>query len=137
MIWFGISDSRSLASCCIEGTDESFPRVDSQIINPDSDQILKEFTILTQIIMHLVYPPKFCKAIVSISPGFYSRLKRNPRQWLCNVLGVNKVHYDLYENSECTLSFLDRFFCELHKGGSASAQTPLCLILRINYELFQ
>ena len=29
------------------------------------------------------------------------------------------------------------FFCELHKGVSASAQTPLCLILRINYELFQ
>ena len=32
-----VSNSRSLASCWVKGTDESFPRVDSQIINPDSD----------------------------------------------------------------------------------------------------
>ena len=29
------------------------------------------------------------------------------------------------------------FFCELHKGVSALAQTPLYLISRINYQLFQ
>ena len=57
--------------------------------------------------MHLVYPQEFCITIVSIfssslffllfffsTSRYYSRPKRNPRQWL------NKVHYGLCENGE-------------------------------------
>ena len=29
-----------------------------------------------------------------------SRPKRNPRQWLCKIWGVNKMHYGLCENGE-------------------------------------
>ena len=43
-------------------------------------------------------PPQFCITIVS--PGYYSRPKRNRRQWLCKILVTNKVHYGLCENSE-------------------------------------
>ena len=31
--------------------------------------------------------PEFCITIVSNSTGYYSRPMRNPRQWLCKVLG--------------------------------------------------
>ena len=38
---------------------------------------------------------KLCSSVntVFISPGYYSRPKRNRRKWLCKNLGVNKVHY--------------------------------------------
>ena len=51
-------------------------------------------------IMHLVSPPEFCVTTVSNYSGYYSRPKRNRRQWLCKVLGVNKVHYGKCENGE-------------------------------------
>ena len=43
-------------------------------------------TIFTETIMHLVYLPKFCIAIVSnLSRVFHSHPKRNQRQWLCKI----------------------------------------------------
>ena len=38
--------------------------------------------------------------IVSNFPGYYLRPKRNRRQWLCQISGVNKVHYGLCESGE-------------------------------------
>ena len=69
------------------------------------------------IIMHLVYPPpipppaappprkKCLTALFPISLRYYSHPKRNQRQWLRQILGVNKVNYCLCENCECS-SFL-------------------------------
>ena len=59
------------------------------------------------IIMHLVYPPpipppappspkkKCLTALFPISLRYYSRPKRNQRQLLRQILGVNKVNYSL------------------------------------------
>ena len=44
-------------------------------------------------IMHLICPRRFCITFVFISPGYCSRPKRNWKQWLCKILGANKVHY--------------------------------------------
>ena len=38
-------------------------------------------------IMHLVSPQNFAWPLFLITPGYYSRPKRNRRQWLCKVLG--------------------------------------------------
>ena len=70
------------------------------------------------IIMHLVYPPpipspappppkkKCLTALFPISLRYYSRSKRNQRQWLRQILGVNKVNYCLCENCECSVFFV-------------------------------
>ena len=72
--------------------------------------------------MNLVHPPscpppppkekKISQPLFSISPGYYSRPKRNPRQWLCESFsfkglggGVNKVLYVLCENGEYSWTF--------------------------------
>ena len=38
--------------------------------------------------------------MLAISPGYYSGPKRNLRQRLCKIFGLNQVHYGLYENGE-------------------------------------
>ena len=38
-----------------------------------------------------------------VSPGYYSRPKRNRRQWLGKISGRNKVYYVLCENSKLRL----------------------------------
>ena len=38
--------------------------------------------------------------MLPISPGYYSGPKRNLRQWLRKIFGLNQVHYGLYENGE-------------------------------------
>ena len=46
----------------------------------------------------------------------YSRPNRNRRHWLCKILGVNKVHYGLFENNK----FVPRermYVCTSVKGG--------------------
>ena len=47
------------------------------------------FTIFTEIIMHIVPPPpqkkKNTHPLFSISHWYYSRPKRNGRQWLCKI----------------------------------------------------
>ena len=59
--------------------------------------------------MHLVYPPSppqnFAEPLFPISPRYYSRPKRNLKQWFCKISGggggrVNKLHYGLCENGE-------------------------------------
>ena len=50
-----------------------------------------------------------------------------PRQWLCNILGVNKLHYGLCENSEFTRGFFLRrlfiFFFQMDSGFSPAVLT--------------
>ena len=58
--------------------------------------------------MRLVYTPKFCITLVFIFSWEYnSRPKRNLRQWLCKILGVNKVHYGLCENGKLFIAHLN------------------------------
>ena len=61
----------------------------------------RKFTIFTQTIMQLVYPPppnppRFCITIIfNISLGTTVIPRRNWKQWLCKVLGATKVDYGL------------------------------------------
>ena len=58
----------------------------------------RKFTIFTQTIMQLVYPPppKFCITIIfNISLGMTVIPRRNWKRWLCKVLGATKVDYGL------------------------------------------
>ena len=48
--------------------------------------IYSAFAIFAWIIMHLVNP-KILHNLFSTSPGYYSRPKRNRRQWLRKILG--------------------------------------------------
>ena len=49
------------------------------------DKTLK-YATFTFHIMHLICLPKFCIILVFISPGYYSRPKRNWKQCLCKIL---------------------------------------------------
>ena len=61
----------------------------------------RKFTIFTQTIMQLVYPPppnppKFCITIIlNISLGTTVIPRRNWKQWFYKVLGATKVYYGL------------------------------------------
>ena len=61
----------------------------------------KVFTIFTQTIMHLVYPPKLCITIVF---DFFWNDCNTPENLETMVTqnseGENKVHYGLYESSD-------------------------------------
>ena len=60
----------------------------------------KVFTIFTQTIMHLVYPPKLCITIVfDFSWDDCNTLENLERMVMQNSEGENKVHYGLYESS--------------------------------------
>ena len=56
--------------------------------------------------MHLVFPSNLAKPLPLISPGYYSRPKRNKKKkWVCKRFswgggGVNMVHYGHSENGE-------------------------------------
>ena len=39
------------------------------------------------------FPPNFAWSLFFISPGYYSRPKRNWKRFLCKILGAKKVHY--------------------------------------------
>ena len=56
--------------------------------------------------------PNFAQPLFPISPGCYSRPKRNHRQWLCKTLGVNKMHYGLCQNGEFTSSACQILKCK-------------------------
>ena len=58
------------------------------------------FAFNTSPITQLVCSPKLCITLVFISPGYYSRPKRNKRQCFCKIWGSNKVYYGRRENSE-------------------------------------
>ena len=45
---------------------------------------------LPYTVMHLVWPQKFAQSWFSISPRYYSRPKRNRKQWWCKFLGGNQ-----------------------------------------------
>ena len=44
--------------------------------------------------------PDFCRIMVAISRKYYSRPKRNRKQWWCKFLGGKKVRYGSCENGE-------------------------------------
>ena len=54
--------------------------------------------------MYLIYLPKFCITIVFN----FSSVSHSSQDKLCNILGVNKLHYGLCENSEFTRGFFLR-----------------------------
>ena len=55
--------------------------------------------------------PVFSRSCPFLS-RYYSRPKRNRRQWLCkNFGGVNKVHYGLRENGERLRKISQNQFC--------------------------
>ena len=57
------------------------------------------FASYTSPIIHLVCSPKICITLFFfISPGYYSRPKKNKRQCLCKIWGSNKVYYGGREN---------------------------------------
>lgn len=73
--------------------------------------MIQYFAISTSPIIHLVCPPKPCKTLVFISPGYYSPLKGNKRQFLRKILGgkprerANKVYHGRCENGEYNMCF--------------------------------
>ena len=48
--------------------------------------------------MHLVYSPKFCIIIVFDFSWDDCNTQQKLEQWLCKILGVNKVDYGLCES---------------------------------------
>ena len=55
------------------------------------------------IIMHLVYPSKFCPFCLRFLAYVWDDYNTQDTRWLCNIKGgeeVNKVHYGLCENGE-------------------------------------
>ena len=55
---------------------------------------------LPYTVMHLVWPQTLAESWFSVSPRYYSRPKRNRKQWRCKFLGGKKVRYGSCENGE-------------------------------------
>jgi len=68
-------------------------------INSHTDLIHSPFftktTCLLSKILHILCFQLFLAK--PLAPGYYSRHKRNRRQWLCKIWGVNKVHCGRFE----------------------------------------
>ena len=60
------------------------------------------YATCTSPIMHLICSPKFGTTgpLFFISPGYYSRPKRNWKQCLCKVWGASEVHCGKYASGE-------------------------------------
>ena len=61
-----------------------------------------------------------------ISLGYYSRPKRNRKQWLWKVLGINKVHYGLRENGEWYVSRTFLYFSCVLLSGCLKSMSSCC-----------
>ena len=73
-------------------------QVDKDVRSPGTSKV---FTIFTQTIMHLVYPPKLCITIVfDFSWDDCNTLESLKTLVMQNCEGENKVHYGLRESSD-------------------------------------
>ena len=67
-------------------------------VNPSRCVYSKDFTIFTLLLIHLVYPQKFCLSIVFHFSWDDLIPRRNWKQWFCKIWagggGVNEVFYE-------------------------------------------
>lgn len=73
------------------------------------------FTIFIKTLIHLVYRPKFCINIFSISPGYYSRPRRNRRQLLCLFyrFGMQFILHGFAHVSKFVFGHYIHFLCQI------------------------
>ena len=74
----------------------------------------------------LSLPTRSLHKLFPISLGYYSHPKGNRKQWLCKVLGINKVHYGLCENGEWYVSRAFLYFACVLLSGCLKSVSSCC-----------